>query len=286
MDRRTFFKLAAALGLCPGRVLADMTANRNGSLSRAPIEMKGSWPEASPEVAARVAARVREICLTGVQLVSDRQPDRIIVDNHQQGSPAIWLHGDQPEAAWIILDVGPRDWCKLAYQLGHELGHVLCNSWEATARPRPPSQWLEEALVEAFSIRGLGMLARNWAERPPFEGDEAFGAAIADYRKKLLEMYRAEAAKERAADAAAWFHNDRKVLESGLAAPKGLAVLEIIALFDRDKKLVCDLGAANRWASRTGVPLEEYLTLWEKSCRETGAPGRLPAQLRNAFGVS
>ncbi len=44
-----------------------------------------------------------------------------------------------------------------------------------------PCQWLEEALVEAFSIRGLGRLA----EKQTFAGDNAFGDAIADYRHKV-----------------------------------------------------------------------------------------------------
>src|SRR5262245_29647307 len=36
----------------------------------------------------------------------------------------------------------------LAYQFGHELGHVTANSWQPHAKPQPPSRWLEEALVE------------------------------------------------------------------------------------------------------------------------------------------
>ena len=63
--------------------------------------------------------------------------------------------------AWIIVDVGTRDWCNLAYQFGHELGHVVANSWARDAKPGGPCQWLEEALVEAFSFRGLGRLVKE-----------------------------------------------------------------------------------------------------------------------------
>jgi hypothetical protein len=31
---------------------------------------------------------------------------------------ALWIHR---ETAWIIVDIGARDWCNLAYQFGHEL---------------------------------------------------------------------------------------------------------------------------------------------------------------------
>ena len=36
----------------------------------------------------------------------------------------------------------------LAYQFGHELGHVTANSWQPRGKPQLPSQWLEEAPVE------------------------------------------------------------------------------------------------------------------------------------------
>ena len=35
----------------------------------------------------------------------------------------------------------------------------------------------------------------------------------------------------------------------------------------------------NRWPKRTGVPIEDYLKLWGKSCAEIGASDRLPLRL-------
>ncbi len=52
----------------------------------------------------------------------------------------------------------------------------MANSWQPHAKPKPPCQWIEEALVEAFSLRGLGRLAQSWKQNPPFAGDSAFGA--------------------------------------------------------------------------------------------------------------
>jgi hypothetical protein len=42
-------------------------------------------------------------------------------------------------------------------------------------------------MVEAFSLRGLGRLAESWKQNPPFADDHAFGNAIADYRKNIIE---------------------------------------------------------------------------------------------------
>src|SRR5262249_26689758 len=147
------------------------------------------WHGSLPQSATRVISRVREVCLSGVRLVSDHQPDRLRVEEHSSGPPAVWLHNDRSRTAWVIVDVGPRDWSRLAYQFGHELGHVPCNSWEWSAKPRPPSQWLEESMVEAFSIRGLGLLADSWAANPPFAGDAAFADAIRRYRQGVIRRY-------------------------------------------------------------------------------------------------
>ena len=40
---------------------------------------------------------------------------------------------------------------------------MTANSWRANAKPGGPCQWLEEAMVEAFSLRGLALLADSWS---------------------------------------------------------------------------------------------------------------------------
>ena len=159
------------------------------TLLSAPIELAGDWGHMLPRAADQVVERMRHACLDGVRLLSDRQPTRLRVDEHTSGSPAVWLHPDGSSMAWVIVDIGERDWSKLAYQFGHELGHVMANSWQPHAKPMPPCQWIEEALVEAFSIRGLGRLAESWKQNPPFAGDNAFGDAIADYRENIIQRY-------------------------------------------------------------------------------------------------
>ncbi|ESY89738.1 hypothetical protein [Mesorhizobium sp. LNHC229A00] len=57
---------------------------------------------------------MRHACLDGVRLVSDRQPTRLRVDEHTSGTPAIWLRPDGSSMAWIIVDIGERDWSRLA----------------------------------------------------------------------------------------------------------------------------------------------------------------------------
>ena len=262
------------------------SAQGRGTLASAPIEVVGDWGGSLPGAALAVVTRMRAVSLAGVRLLSDRQPGRLRVDSHASGPPAVWLHDDGTPIAWVIVDIGPRDWSKLAYQFGHELGHVLANSWGPDAKPHNPCQWLEEALVEAFSIRGLGMLAESWERDPPFPGDAAFGGAIRAYRDRLLAGYQAFATQQ-AADRglAAWFRVHRGEMESdgGVTGPGRAAIPTLVAELEAGADRVEDLGALNRWPGRSGVAMEEYLRLWRESCAQIGAAGRLAERVKGSL---
>ena len=169
---------------------------RGMTLLTAPLELGGSWGQSLRADAAAVIERMRRACLAGVALLSERQPAKLRVDNHAGSNPSIWLQSEEPMTGWIIVIVGTRDWCNLAYQFGHELGHVFGNSWELDARPRSPCQWIEEALVEAFSLRGLLRLADDWERAPPFPNDAVYASAIRSYRETILSGDRTTAQDE------------------------------------------------------------------------------------------
>lgn len=258
------------------------------TLLTAPLEIGGDWGQSMPWDARRVVTRMREVCLGGVPLVSDRQPARLRVDDQQTGPPHVWLHSDHPETAWVVVDIGTRDWCKLAYQFGHELGHVLCNTWQWGAVSNPPCRWLEEALVEAFSIRGLDVLAASWSRNPPFPRTAAFAEAIRRYRAAAMEPYRRVGGPSPGESLAAWFRTNRDALDArtGLGPIEGPAVLTLAAAYASDPTLIADLGGANRWPERTAVPIEDYFRRWRASCAELGAPNRLPALLAERLGIA
>ncbi|MBZ9887723.1 hypothetical protein LB559_07225 [Mesorhizobium sp. BR1-1-3] len=263
------------------------SASSQPNLLTAPIELAGDWGHMLEGAADQVVERMRHACLDGVRLLSDRQPTRLRVDEHTSGTPAIWLHPDGSSMAWIIVDIGERDWSKLAYQFGHELGHVLCNSWQPDARPAPPCQWIEETMVEAHSLRGLARLAKSWKEAPPFAGDNAFGDAIARYRQDIIDRYAALAESQGLTrDAAAWFADHRGEIEMPALNPFAQAMsLTILAEYGRAPDCVEALGALNRWPGRTSMPIAEYLGHWEASCVELRASRRLPIRLRDLLHV-
>ncbi len=277
------FAVAATdgVGTAKGHAILTPPIGLPPTLHSAPIELAGDWGHMLPRSAELVVERMRHACVDGVRLLSDRQPARLRVDEHRSGQPAIWLHPDDSNLAWIIVDIGERDWSKLAYQFGHELGHVTANSWQADARPAPPCQWLEEAMVEAFSLRGLGLLAKNWKADPPFAGDNAFGDAIAEYRENIIKQYRALADSQGLTrNAATWFAGHRSEIEIPGLNPFAQAMsLIILAEYDQAPTSVEALGALNRWRGRSALPATQYFERWKESCVELGASLQLPIHL-------
>jgi hypothetical protein len=282
IHRRRLLQWSAAGLSTPAAVEAAPKRNPTLTLLEIPIELAGDWRESAAADVRAVLAWMRLACLDDIGLCSDRQPEKLRVEDHASGPPHIWLHTDNPTTASIVVDVGARDWCKLAYQFGHELGHVLANSWTPDGRPHNPCQWLEEACVEAFALRGLGRLAASWRERPPFPNDGAYADSILNYRERTLAPDR-NAALEQGAGAGlgAWFTAHREYLEThGTVEAARPLVPVLIQHFERDSSLVEALGAMNRWPQRTSLPLPDYLARWALSCKERGARGDLPSVLK------
>ena len=256
-----------------------MAANPFPALLIAPIELSGDWGHMIPDAALHVVERMRQVCFDGVRLVSDNQPDRLRVEEHTSGPPAVWLHENDPNIGWIITSIGERDWSKLAYQFGHELGHVTANAWRRDARPGGISQWFEEAMVEAFSLRGLALLADSWSKDPPFKDDSGFGVAVATYRQNIVERYGKLAIEQGASkDLASWFEQHRTAMEAnpGLNAFAQAASLTVLAEYERNPAGIEALGALNRWKDRSALPLEQYFDAWKSSCNDLQASTELP----------
>lgn len=108
----------------------------------------------------------------------------------------------------IILDTEPSRWSQYAYQLAHELCHVLILSpaihnlatWEQQLTM--PNGWMEEMLCELASFQVLPQVARSWAEDPPFPGASSYAANFSRY----IEQVRTDDAEKLPTDMsfAAW----------------------------------------------------------------------------------
>jgi hypothetical protein len=55
----------------------------------------------------RFVARATRLSL--IRLLSDRQPEKLRVDNYTEWWPHVRLHADPPNMAWIFLNVPSQD---------------------------------------------------------------------------------------------------------------------------------------------------------------------------------
>jgi hypothetical protein len=256
------------------------------TLATCPIEVRGDW-HGPADSASQVIARVREVGLAGITLRSPAQAKRIIVENKHDGYPSIWLHDKPASAAWIMLNMtAPGAWCQLAYQLSHEIGHCLANSWKSEAAPKPPSQWLEESLAEAFALRTLSLLAESWQTDPVFAGRASYADAIRDYREAIVSRYKQDARKDGATDLLRWF--DKEQGEFGhVTGLDGIAkgvVPVILGLIEPEPVLIEEYQGMNLWPERTALPVRQYLRRWREHCQTIGTPGRLPLVIADLLG--
>jgi hypothetical protein len=100
----------------------------------------------------------------------DEKPTAFPIVEWPSPSPTqykIWLAG-----------VGERDYCKLAYQLAHELGHVMMD----------PSRnnGAIEMLAVAVSLKALTELAAKWATNPPHPSWKGFAGNFLSYREGAI----------------------------------------------------------------------------------------------------
>lgn len=144
-------------------------------------------------------------------------------------------------------------------------------------------------MVEAFSLRGLALLADSWSRDPPFKGDSGFGAAVALYRQNIIERYGKLAVEQGdPKDLVAWFKAHRAEMEAkpGLSLFAQSATLNVLAEYERDPAHMDAIGALNRWPGRAMIPLEDYFRAWMASCKELQASSDLPMRLKDLIGVA
>lgn len=269
LDRRSVLVAGCAALMvrtsAPARAAAACT-----SLPTCPIAIEGEFPTASGAVHT-VAEAIRHACFAGLAICPSEQPAVIAIRNSPTSTPAIWLQTADPTRAVIIVNIGEAAWSQFGYQLGHELGHVLCNSWKWGQRPLLPSQWIEESLAEAFALVALARLATNWSESPPFPGDAAYGRAIAAYRDDLVAEYRRRAA--------AVSLQDREALAGGSKKLSETLVLALMTAMLQAPETRADLGALNLWPERGAVSPPRFAEEWRASCKRGATPCVLPGEL-------
>ena len=144
-------------------------------------------------------------------------------------------------------------------------------------------------LVEAFSLRGLGLLADSWAQSPPFRGDKEFSDKI---RAIILWTF-SHATKDTRQNGArvilgVWYSVHRAAVSqiNGLSDLVESVVPALLARVEANPVLIEDYGAMNRWPGRSAVPSAEYFRLWRESCAGIGSSAKLATWFAEEWGAN
>ena len=147
--------------------------------SKISVEFDSSF---RPELRSDYAAVGRSVVDVVGTLIPGSPPwgERTILcsqDTNSRAVPYVEWPSPSPECYSIKLaNIGARDYCRLAFQLSHELAHVLMD----------PSRnnGAIEMIAVALSWQSLDLLSETWEVSPPHATWKSFARHFREYRKR------------------------------------------------------------------------------------------------------
>ena len=192
------------------------------------IEAEG-WGGASPEDIRRVLES------TGRELLK-HIPQNKIIRIHVVASDTV-PQVDFKRAAngefTVRLAVKGRFWAQLAFQFGHELGHIVSHYERINDNKiGNENKWFEETVAEAASLFVLARMAETWKTDPPYMNWKSFAPALKEYLDKLLKDAEIPAVEKMPQ----WFNDNRPALKADphLRVRNRVVAIYIFKMLERD----------------------------------------------------
>lgn len=123
----------------------------------------------------------------------------VVVQQATDGHPRACLDGLPDEYVANVTCLHGRDYARLAFQLGHELGHFCVNP--------NYSNWFIESACTAISYCSLAALAEKWVSAPPYPNWNSYAPSFADYRNKHVRRGLDELQLGSTADIPVWLRD-------------------------------------------------------------------------------
>ncbi len=234
-----------------------------------------------------VLAVVNSTMAAAISRLSDcsRLPSIIrLTGRYDDGPPMVVREYGAGSSARVLVCIRGYAWAQLAYQFGHELGHIVANNWGASAAVMLPSHWVEEALVEAFAISNLHHIADLWRTSPPYDHWRSYASSFDDYGLKRIEEVKINSRyPDLWWDAKDWYTTEKGILDlqSGITKPVWPLVPWLVERFEQSNQAHSAIAALNLWPERAKLDLPAYLAAWIESCRGVGLDDRLPSDIRD-----
>ncbi len=142
------------------------------------VYLNGTFPTPPREELKRVADDVRAV--VAARMGSDPPEGLDVVCYVRRYGPMTKIEWEEKLRTWVYrvgLTVTTRDYARFAYQLGHELGHVLMG----TQRTNGPM----EIVAVALSLQVLDDMAARWEREPPTAEWRPFAPSFRAYRAEV-----------------------------------------------------------------------------------------------------
>jgi len=270
--------------------MADMqsetTDAAGGTLASAPLRIQGRWGDARMQDVRAVLEETRLSALMGMSPPTMGIPSEIVVIGDPDAD-ASTVRAESGDRAMMTLRMKGRFWAAAAYQFSHQFGHVITNGWDRSDGAAGPSQWLEEALVEAVALINLQRMSVLWHFAPPYPHWDSHGETLARYAKnRLAELRAAAPSVDLERDGKTWFRDNEADLATltDVDDLTGGLVAWLVAELRSAPGVGQSIPALNRWEERTALPVPDYLAAWSASCAELGAPDTVPRRLAACLG--
>lgn len=159
--------------ICPGILIAALPTLVYAA--DVPIRLNDSFPVA---VRTDLTVVARDVARNVALIFEEKVPPELLPIVCGVGSPARTSldNWSDPKEIRINVTVNDLRYDQFAYQLGHELGHVMLG----IRRSGP----LFETLAVAVSLEVLDRLEDEWRSAPPFPNWKSYAPSFANYRER------------------------------------------------------------------------------------------------------
>ena len=192
-------------------------------------------------------------------------PEFPVIRVEPSGGPIVLHRRDPDGAIRVRLAVQGRRWAQMAYQFGHEMGHILCRFDEDP----DPHHWLEEAACEAISLLTLRKMARHWLEEPPYPNWKPYAEHLQSYAVGVISS----ASLAETTSFSEWFAENREKLQQQ-PLPRDLirvVAVEWLKLMEKQPHALLALTSLNKGTPRAQESLGDALERWRGHCSKQEA---------------
>jgi len=190
-----------------------------------------------------------------------------------KGGPIV-LYRRGPQGEYRVrLNTGSTYWAQYAFQISHELCHILCNYREGGRS----NKWFEESLCELASLFVLRRMSESWKTDPPYPNWRGFSSALSDYAQNRLD----ECPLPDGTTLAAWYREQAAELRKDpCQRPKNRVVAgALLPLFEEEPEHWAAVAYLNAAPAAEADTFQQYLQKWHRH-----TPARHQAFVRKITG--